>query len=616
MLKDDVLAMCVGFTGAALVKAKREIQCTDDRKRRFFEALFREWEHEFVLQANVGIALGSIGMVKKWRFSVPEPVLVDDVPVWTNRATPYVITGFDPLYPVGSSPSFGPKGRVFKGMDTPDGKVDVFHSLWLTFRQELAFGAYMGAGRFENCYKPWWLKNFGADLYVVALQKQANRVVESRYPPGKDAKTGLSHQAVALDIGDKIRGGATVAIPSDTYTTLTLDGDEKSTGVQKWAIRFLEGAGDFRGFHEIEDHHDRKMALGYLLPPQAFMDVTGGQLGGPTSSPALAKLAKDLLMQDAADIDRHLNEYVFPAISRANFPATSPRVLVRTLNMEPDNEGILFEAVKGMLERDKPDAMYFDLRSAMERLEFPLRSDADVEKEEQQAEAAKRQEQQADAPPQEDEEEAAAEVGAIGAGGNLEGLPFGGPGSGNWGHRGRPGTRGGSGSGGGSIADRERAISGNATETMIAFDPKTGKEVFRKAGEASSVNIEDGELEAIRGAVLTHNHPDYVYKGGVYVSGSFTGSDFETAARVGAAELRVVTSTHRYIARPKAGRKFPHELNVWQTYADEHKRVYKAVMRRVKAGRMTMQEASSSLNHLISQAVCEKLSLEYVMEAL
>lgn len=395
MMRDEVLALCIAFAGTMLVKANREIRCTNEAKRRFFQAMFECFEHEFVLQANVGIALGSLGLVKKWRFAVPEFADPEEPPVWKSAATPYIITGFDPLYPETSSPRFDDRGRHFEGMSTPDGDVDVFHSLWLTFRKPFAFGRYTGVGRLDHCYKQWWLKNFTADLYVVAMQKQANRVVEMRYPPGIDPKSGKPNKQIALEIGDLVRGGATVAIPSDPYTTTGLDGEERASNLQRWSLAFLEGSGGFEQFHTMADHHDRKMSLGYFLPPQALLEVTGGQLGSVTSAEKLTDVAEALLMQDAADLDRHVNEYVFPAVSRANFPADSPKVVIETTGLAADNRAALLEIIKVLIGQD-PATAYFDMRTAMERLEFPLKTEEQVEKE--QAEAQKKaaaQQQQA-----------------------------------------------------------------------------------------------------------------------------------------------------------------------------------------------------------------------------
>jgi len=123
------------------------------------------------------------------------------------------------------------------------------------------------------------------------------------------------------------------------------------------------------------------------------LEVTGGQLGSVTSAEKLTDVAEALLMQDAADLDRHLNDYVFPAMSRANFPQDSPRVIIETTGLEPDNRAALLELIKALVGQS-PDVKYFDLREAMERLEFPLKTEEQVRKEE--AEARKAQQEQAE----------------------------------------------------------------------------------------------------------------------------------------------------------------------------------------------------------------------------
>ncbi|MBN2003055.1 MAG: hypothetical protein JXA21_06830 [Anaerolineae bacterium] len=382
MLYDPVLAMASGFTGAMLVKAHREIKCADEDKRRFFEAVFRHWEHEFILQVNMAIALGAVGLIKRFAFRVPRPLRPEDPPVWTSNVIPYIIEGFDAVHPLGSSPQFGEKGHIFQGMHTPDGKVDVFFTLWLTLNQARVFGAYQGSGRLDNCYRDWWFKHFGGDMYIISLQKEADRVVQVDYPPGSD-ENGVPYRDTAVTIGNQVRGGATVALPSEVYTMYDpISGEERLSAVRKWALQFLEGSKSFDAFHELDDHHDRKMALGYLLPPQAVLDVTGGDLGGPTSADKLTRLAEELLLVDAADIDRHVNDYVFAPMERANFPEDSPPVTVETTGLAQTNLEQLFELVKLLLP-SKPQ--YFNLLDGLERLNMPVQDEDVIHAEEAQA---------------------------------------------------------------------------------------------------------------------------------------------------------------------------------------------------------------------------------------
>ena len=368
MLRDPVIAWCQAFLASALVRANRVIECADESKRQFFEDMFRAWEPQFILQASFALALGSVGLIKKLEFAVPQPVELDAEPAWTGDALPLICAGFDQVYPVGATPRFDETGKHFEGIDYAGGSVDQVYSLWVTLGQAKAFGSYLGAGRLENVYRAWWLKSFTADLYAVYLQKNIDRVTKVGYPPGKN-KDGDDNRATALQVGDMARSGATVAIPSTVYMVDDpTTGIEKPTGVQKWTLDVLEGAQTVGSFHEIDDHQNRAIALGYLVPPQAFLDVGGGQLGGPTSADVLARIAEHTLMMDAADLDRHINKYVFPFIDRANFAPDGPPVRVRTVGLEEDNRLALFEIVKGLLARADVDPSVFDLRGAMEEL--------------------------------------------------------------------------------------------------------------------------------------------------------------------------------------------------------------------------------------------------------
>jgi len=406
MLRDPVIALAMGFITATLVKAKRVIECTDENKRRFFEAMFRSWEREFILQASQAVALGACGMIKRFAFQVPEPQEIDAPPVWTSATIPYVIEGFDAVYPVGTRAKFDRKGRVFEGISTGDGDVDVFFSLWITIGQARAFGAYGGSGRLENVYRDWWPKQFGRDLYLVWLQKNINPAVVVGYPPGQTSG-GEKHQDIAVATGDAVRSGSTVALPSSVYQVIDqLTGDERLSAVTQWALEFLESTRSVGQFHEVDDHHDAKISLGMLLPPQMYLNVKQSALGGPTTADVLTKLAEDLLLIDAVDIDRHVNKYVFPAVARANFPPGSPRVRVRTVGLAPESRGQLFEIVKILLGRMEVDPMAVDLDESLRRLGIPVLEGGtsvlpDDEGEEEEEAVAAQADDEAEGPPRE-----------------------------------------------------------------------------------------------------------------------------------------------------------------------------------------------------------------------
>lgn len=375
MLCDPVIAFTMGYITTVLTRAKYRIECADSRKQRFFEAMYGATHLEFMLQAAPAIALGALGLIKRFEFAVPSPLKVEDSPVWDSTVIPYILTGFDQIHPIGSRPVF--KNNQFAGIDrVKDGRVDAFYSLWLTRGKEEAFGNYMGKGRLNNAYRDWWLKQFGLDLYVVFLQKNIDRVVEVQHPTGgiqkADGTIVKSHKDTAKETGDAVRAGATVTMPSSVYDTIDLTGTERLSTVKKWALRFLEGTQNVSGFHDMEDQRDVRISLGMLIPPQTYLNVRQSALGGPTTADVLSKIAERLLLIDTVTIDRHLNEYVFPIIERANFLPDSPPVKKTTYALADEDLMTLKEIVMALIGRADVDVSRFDLEEGLTRLGMPV----------------------------------------------------------------------------------------------------------------------------------------------------------------------------------------------------------------------------------------------------
>lgn len=376
MLNDPVIAFTMGYITTVLARARYRIECTDEGKRKFFEAMYGAVHREFTLQAAPAIALGALGLIKKLEFAVPESLETGAPPVWTSEITPYILTGFDQIFPAGSRPVF--KDGHFAGIERAAGKpVDVFYALWLTRGREEAFGDYMGKGRLNNCYRDWWLKQFGLDLYVVYLQKNIDRVVQVEHPPGGienvDGEIIKSYRDVAKETGDAVRAGATVTLCSEPYIGIDpMTSEEKMTAIKKWAINFLEGTQNVGAFHEMEDQRDAKISLGMLIPPQAYLNVKQSALGGPTTADVLKEIAERLLLMDAIGLDIHLNDYVFPIVDKANFPPGSPPVKKVTYALADEDLATLRQIIKILMARMDVDVGRFDLEEGLIRLGMPL----------------------------------------------------------------------------------------------------------------------------------------------------------------------------------------------------------------------------------------------------
>lgn len=373
MLSDPVIAITMAYVSSKLVKAEYEILCADAEIRDFFVAMYAAFHREFMLQAAMATALGCSGLIKKLEFAEPKPIEVDGPPVWTSAVTPFICTGFDQVSPIGSYPTFDEDGR-YTGFEHAGGQVDRIYSLWITIGRAKAFGKYSGWGRLNNAYKMWWLGEFGYDQLAVHLHKFVDRVILARFPPGK-TDDGQDFADIAIARGDDTRAGATVALPSEVYAvTDPASGGERLSAIYKWAMELLESAENIGAFLSLADHVDSRKAMAMLLPLQTYQQVRQSALGGPTTSDVLGELATDLIVEEATDIDLHLNEYLFPYIREVNFGPDAPPVIKRTTGLNEADRGEMFELIKLVLARaGSPDADRVDVDALAHRLDIPLR---------------------------------------------------------------------------------------------------------------------------------------------------------------------------------------------------------------------------------------------------
>jgi len=355
MLDDPVIALSVAYIASKLVKAEYEIQCADPEIRACFQAMYGAFHREFMLQAAMGVALGCVGLIKKLRFDVPRPLAPDASPVWRRATIPLICAGFDQVSPVEAYPEFSEAGE-FIGFHHSKGKVDRVYALWLTIGRAKAFGKYSGVGRLSNAYKAWWMGEFSYDQLVVHVQKFVDRAVEVLHPEGKDGD-GNDLSDTAISIGNDIRAGATIAMPSTVYSAYDdASGLDKLTAIRKWAVRLLESGENVAAFLGLTDHCDSRKAMGMFIPLQLYQQVQQSSLGGPTTSDVLGKLAVDLIIEDATDIDMHLNEYVFPYLVDVNWGPDAARVEKVTTGLNEYDRGELFALLQVLAQRMDSEA--------------------------------------------------------------------------------------------------------------------------------------------------------------------------------------------------------------------------------------------------------------------
>lgn len=366
MLPTPVIALASSFISALTIRAKYVIECEDPAKQAFFQEMYDAVHWEFMLQATMAMLVGHQGLVKAF-----ETVPPDRFASWQSEARPLAITGFTQIHPSDGDPTFE-KGH-FTGITLGNGTVvSPFYALWLTRAKHLVFGDYDGWGRLRNAYDDWWSKQFARDLYLVYLQKAVQPTPIVDHPPGETG--GKPYRDHAKSVAEAHLAGAPVTLPSDTYTFRDERNQDRPSAIRKWALRYIQSGGDVGEFHKIDDQHDAQMAMGLLVPPQALLKAQMTSLSGTSTTEVLGELTEDVLILDIAEIDRHINEYLFPILDRANFPAGGKPVTKRTVGLNRQDRVKLWEVLTTLLAKVEGDGGV-DTGELMDQLEVPRRQE-------------------------------------------------------------------------------------------------------------------------------------------------------------------------------------------------------------------------------------------------
>jgi hypothetical protein len=152
----------------------------------------------------------------------------------------------------------------------------------------------------------------------------------------------------------------------------------------------------------------------------------------------------------------------------------------------------------------------------------------------------------------------------------------------------------------------EKRIRGLRLEHAYVFAPD-GQFRFRKSSrEARRVQFSDEEFALLKGAVLTHNHPD---------GGSLSEQDLRTAMHAGLLQVRAVTRSHRYwVDCPADGWTSGARTIVSTAMVVERAALRAELGYAVVRGELTRGEAGRALHHLLWTRLARDAILVYGWE--
>lgn len=165
-----------------------------------------------------------------------------------------------------------------------------------------------------------------------------------------------------------------------------------------------------------------------------------------------------------------------------------------------------------------------------------------------------------------------------------------------------------------AIAVAEETIRNNRYETAVAYDSK-GNLLLNKKGGSRSVHFTGSEVENLKDAVFTHNHPSALGQIGVRAIGtSFSHQDLAFAVNANLKEMRAVTPTYTFsVKRPKNGWGVtPKQVRAAYDRAERAvKREMDRYLNIVGRNRTSYDRANASYYNQINKRVADKFGWEY-----
>jgi hypothetical protein len=352
MRRDPVIGFGLSFIKTPHVRARWYIDAKDGNGPNAQIAAHLDHDLRRVLASIIlqwcnSLDFGFQAIAKRFEFRVPAGTYVaqgpdgtlSEQPIWSQGSIqPIAWKPFVALPPETVEPLWGPDGD-FNGIDydgsqkgggaPPAGtgasqtgedkfQIDLPHSLWVTNERDASFGSIFGYPRLGYAYRFWWSFWFRWAIADRAFEKKADPSIIIRHPEGRftDPTTGLStsYSDYALEMGNRMRSGGVVTIPSTPY-----EGANGPTSIPEWDIDFTKDMVNFDPFDRSFDYLDIGKIRSLWIPEQSLVEGKGG-----TSSRNVAAQLDSSFTESQAvmsvQIAETINRWIIPQWLAVNYP--------------------------------------------------------------------------------------------------------------------------------------------------------------------------------------------------------------------------------------------------------------------------------------------------------
>lgn len=397
MRLDAMIKMGLYYAKAPIVRADWEIHCEDPVIKAAVREIVGRVRQSWLKTALLKLDYGFQGAVKDYELgrletTYEDPETGDILPVWDDDVVKPVVIG----KPIPIPPEYA---RVhledghFAGIETTigggtaeDGVIPAEWALWFTNEFEEEHRNYYGVSRILPAYEAWYSYWFTFHMRSRHVEMDADPALQIWYPTGDYTDANgekRSNRDAALEAGAALRGGATIAWPSDVH----VDEQGKATPIALWRAEFLTGGENLEAFNRVLSDLEIQKLRATLVPEEALVSTVGG-LNSGMKAKSYGQIFTESLEMEAADLDAYFTDYQIRPIVEANWGKDAPECKIVTTGFQQEDLSLASELIKIAFNLD-PNALPIRFEELLERLNLPQYTAAEqTEREEAAAEAA------------------------------------------------------------------------------------------------------------------------------------------------------------------------------------------------------------------------------------
>lgn len=413
MAADPNVAFALYYIETPLINAQWSLESPDAQLAAAVDAALRPINSDLISKFCQAITMGYQPMVKRFKLGKLDGVYRDktsenpdkDLPVWPSKNVDALLwKTFLALPPENCLPRWNEMGNFNGYMYSPvpipnpmmlgvaqtygpqvlsGYPIPLEWSMWVVNERHKVNGSLYGNPRTRRAYRFWWSFWFRWALADRSYENKADpakiiyfptQVAEALDANNTESETPYNLQQKAIQAGNSIRSGSTVAFPGD----FMVNEEGKTMNQRAWDAKYMEGGENFSSLEQNFMALATSIIKAMFLPEQAFVDAT---MAGQTSSQRyisaqMGEIYQESQQQLSNEYDEYINKYMIPEFIAANFPDKIDTPCKRITRGYGARNSETTKQIITLLGQKDPQNLPIDIRQLLREEGYPLTSEA------------------------------------------------------------------------------------------------------------------------------------------------------------------------------------------------------------------------------------------------